>query len=904
MEDSSPLILTKLNVPRISGDLIPRPHLIKKLTDGLDRKLSLVCAPAGYGKTTLISQWLADSSRPVVWLALDENDNDLGVFLGYFMAAVQSKYQIFDHATLDLLKAPQLPPLDQIITTLINELTELGESILLVLDDYHTIVDTEVHQFIKAIVAYMPPQMHLVLVSRRDFPFPLVRLRIGREISEIRVRELRFDYEETKAYLEQTTGMEIDGETVALLEKRTEGWIAALRLAAITIRNEPDYTSFALSFKGSHWDLLNYLVNEVLSKQPENVQDYLLKTSILDRFNAPLSEAVTRYSTDQCQEIIKELEQSNLFITPLDNEHVWYRYHHLFREMLNHHLKAMVLEKDIKSIQVIASTWFAANGFVAEAIKHALAAGEDKLAAQWVKDCRHDLLNREDWPTLERYLNQLPDEVVQRQPALLLAKAWVLDLRAEFEDFPSLLQQAEELLSTDVSAEAKDEVQGLFGELDALWSIILCWSDEGHKALPHALRAVEKIPGKHAFARSMAMLFLALAYQISGQAMAAAGVLSKSLTESSDLPDAIIARLLIGQIFVQMLEGNWYQAAQSLDQLLEISDSSGLLVSSVNAHWFLGRISYEWNDLEAARQHFVLVSERRYWGHYIMVHDSMLNLAMIYQIQGKRTKVKDTLADLRKFAMESKILGRMSDIDSFEARLAALQGDLQIAISWAEMAPSDIPTATNVYIELPIVTKARILISQGTNASLQEAVQLLQALLTRAESTHNQYRQIATLVNLVLAYQAQGQIDDALEALERSLRLAEPGGLIRTFVDMGPQMSRMLRQLARQGVAVHYIKRILATFPESDTRQASLYDDPAHLVREASKTILVEPLTRRESEILLQMSSRRSNKEIADNLTISILTVKKHTGNIYQKLGVKKRGEAVDKAKALGILPT
>lgn len=410
-KESLTLINTKFIIPRVSSDLVLRSHLIERLNDGLNRKLTLVCAPAGYGKTTLLSQWLADSSHPVAWLSLDENDNNLVVFLSYFVTAIQRIFPETGQATLNLLEAPQKPPLEHITSTLINELAEQGEPFLLVLDDYHTISDAEVHQLMEALITYMPPEMHLVLASRKDFPLPLVRLRIGREMTEIRVKELRFTSAETKVYLEQTTEMELSRETVAILEERTEGWIAALHLAAIAMRGEADHERFARSFKGSHRELMNYLVSEVLSQQSENVQAFLLQTSILSRLCAQLGGAVIGDSANQSQEIIERLEQANLFIVPLDDERGWYRYHHLFREMLNLRLQAQMSQEAIAALHNSASVWLSQHGFIDEAIRHALAAENVSGAIELIDHHRHDLLNQSNWRILERWLSLLPDQV-------------------------------------------------------------------------------------------------------------------------------------------------------------------------------------------------------------------------------------------------------------------------------------------------------------------------------------------------------------------------------------------------------------------------------------------------------------------------------------------------------------
>jgi LuxR family maltose regulon positive regulatory protein len=709
---------------------------------------------------------------------------------------------------------------------------------------------------------------------------------VHRQLTEIRTPDLCFSQEEVKAYLEQALGEKQSSETAALLEEKTEGWIAGLRLAALSMRRTHDPAAFVKTFKGIHHNVMDFLVDEVLSSQPQAMQDFLLQTSLLDRFCVPLCEAVTDHSLERSQDPLEEIERQNLFLVPLDYERGWYRYHHLFQDLLRRRLQDRLSREEVATLHSKASTWLAGNGFTGEALRHALAAGDVEGAARLVEENRHDVLNREDWATLERWLNLLPEETIQERPALLLARAWVLDMRNQIAGIPPLLQEAEACLSADPDVWA-EFARGLQGEIDALWSIVLAWDGQGKQALERAQNALGRLPPAYAFARSFAMLILALAYQMTGQTGTALRTLSDFLAEAG-LPNTVIVRMLIGQAYVHIRAGNLYQATQVLQRLKQVADEARLTVSTVIAIWLLGRISYEWNRLETAGEHFAAVFELRYGGNYGMVCDSTMSLALTYMAQGKPDKSEETLAALRKFALEIGIMEKLHVLDSFEARLALLRGDLQPAIHWAETIPVDMPTGyTFVWLEPPVVTKARVLIAQGTEPSLREAVRLLQEVLTLAESMHR------------LAYQAQGQTDDALQALERSVKLAQPGGFIRTFVDLDPAVAKLLYQLSQRGVAPEYIGRILAAFPETpDTGEAG-----QKWSGKVPQAQLIEPLTEREElEVLVLLEEGLSNKEIAKKLVITTRTVKKHTSNIYQKLGVHNRGKAVTKGKALGIL--
>jgi LuxR family maltose regulon positive regulatory protein len=425
MKYTTPLIQTKLNIPRISGDLITRSHLIERLNNGFNRKLTLVSAPAGSGKTTLLSQWLDDCPHPVAWLSLDENDNNLVVFLSYFVAAVQRIFPEAGQATLNLLDAHQKPPLDYITGTLINELTELGEPFLLVLDDYHAISDAQVHQLMDALIKYLPFEIHLVLASRTQPLLPLARLRAGGEITEIRDSDLRFNQAEIRTCLSTHVKMDLSEDTIKLLEEHSEGWVSALQLAAVSMRSETDIIAFTKQFKGTHRDIADYLVTEVLDHQPPQIQDFLLRTSILDRFCVPLCDALLGDGTSHSRSVLDYLESANLFLVPLDYEGTWYRYHHLFKDMLHQRLRAKTSDDNINALHCGASAWYAAHNYMEDALRHSLIAEDVDGAVKMIEAHRVDLLNKKRWRMLERWLNMLPDGTVQLRPALFLTRAWV-----------------------------------------------------------------------------------------------------------------------------------------------------------------------------------------------------------------------------------------------------------------------------------------------------------------------------------------------------------------------------------------------------------------------------------------------------------------------------------------------
>ncbi|MCK4898237.1 MAG: hypothetical protein KAS38_05645, partial [Anaerolineales bacterium] len=684
-----------------------------------------------------------------------------------------------------------------------------------------------------------------------------------------------------------------DHNAVSSLTKSAEGWITGLRLAALSVRGQEDLKASVGILEGrSTFYVREYLFNEVLSRQTQDIQDFLLQTSILDRFCSELCDAVIGDSTSHI--LLEKLARPNLFLIHLDMEHKWHRYHHLFRDLLRHRVNRTYSQEGIHELHRRASAWFEKNCMIEEALNHAMAAEDMDGAAQLIETSRNKLLNAEDWFTLERWLNRLPDELVRERPALLLARAWTLELRYQITMIPPILQQVETLLSAEDADWTGSQEQDARGEIDALKSLIYYSNDEGARALESALAALERIPVAHTFARSIAIIIMALAYHSTGQPKMALRKLKTFLAETHS--ETIIARVLIGQIYIHMLQGDSYQAEHILNQLQSVTDNARLPVSKIVAHWLLGRINYERNYLDEAIKHFSVVFELRYSAQFIMVHDSMLALAMIEHAQGLPNGAS-ALADLRKFSHERGIAGKLHEIDSVEARLALQSGNEGLAIQWAQSIPSDIPSFMWFFLEIPIISKAQTLIAQGTDSSLQEATQLLKELLAYTKAMYNTYQEIRILACLALAYQAQGQTKDAQDALEHSLRLAQPGGFIRTYVDLGPKIAGLLKQFADRGFESDYILQILAAF--SGQPQIGGKQRPGKAL---TKDDLIEPLTRRERQVLVFLGKWLSDNEIAQKLVISPRTVKKHNSNIYAKLGVKNRMQAVEKAKDLDIL--
>jgi LuxR family maltose regulon positive regulatory protein len=528
-----PLIHTKLQRPRLSEGLVPRRRLLDRLNAGLDQKLTLISAQAGAGKTTLLAQWLEECPQPSAWLSLDEHDNDLMVFVSYLIGAVRTVFPDACERTFDLLKAPQFPPPRVITTSLVNDLDDLGavpsqkgsrslvtskKSLILVLDDYQTITEPAIHGLLSDLIKYLPHRIHLVLASRSDPPLPIAKLQARGEMTHLRFLDLRFTPEEAHSFLQTAVGSEVSIETAALLEEKSEGWITGLKLAALSMRMQSANESFVGRFKGaSNPMLIRYFVSEVIAKHSPTIQKFALCISILNRFCAPLCEALTDISATESQEIIEWKVRANLFLVPLDGESKWYRYHHLFRDLLRQKLEHQRSSEEIATLHIRASKWFNQNGFVEEAINHALSAGDMDQVAQLVEGHYHEELDRESWRVLKRWLDLFPRQLIEKRVRLLITEAWVFGFFHKFDEVAANLEQIKAILDQGAPDLSEEEAIVLSGEIATLWSIVHYWMGQGQLSLENAIRAIDVTPPEHAFVLGNARCYLICAHQLLGQ---------------------------------------------------------------------------------------------------------------------------------------------------------------------------------------------------------------------------------------------------------------------------------------------------------------------------------------------------------------------------------------------------
>jgi len=910
--DTFPLIRTKLYRPRITGDLVSRPRLLERLDHRRDRPLTLVVAPAGYGKTTLVTSWLATCDWPNAWLSLSEDDNDFALFLSYFLAAIQSMFPDSLEETLAMLSAPNLPLLDVLARSLINELDQIERPFILVLDDYHSIQNMDVHQLLTELFRYPPRALHLVLASRSDPPLPLTTLRARGQATEIRTQALRFTEVETATYLQQM-GISADEGTVQALVKRVEGWATGIRLAVLSSRHRGSEDLARAHVESSVFYITNYLVAEVVEGQPPFIQDHLLATSILERFCAPLCEAVSFGQAERVpgadesglsgQAYLDWLEASDLFVVALDDKHEWYRYHHLFQQLLRNQLQHRCEPDEITAIHARASAWYAQNDLIDEALSHALDAGDDLGAAQLVERNSRPRLNEDRWHVVERWMAKLPDAILQQRPQLLIAKAWVAYYHLALRTIPPLLEALETMMDDDAIA------QPSWGEVDFFWGHHWYWQGQSARSLDLLGRALERIPEAYHAARGEAELWWGLASQMSGQRTEAVQKLNSILYCEQPPPPVRQTKLLGSLTFIHMLSGELTKAAQVIPQIRDIATKSNNAYVKAWVSYLQAYVAYFQNELGQAAHYFAQAVEGRYVLYTRAAIDSLVGLTVTYQAMQQPDKASATMNLLLEYAQQTSGPTSVAIAHSCRARLSLLQGDLVSAIRWLQT--DDLTTDAGVmfyWLEVPHITQCRVLVAEGSAASLQEAEGKLQNYEQANEIWHNTRQLIDILLLQALGYQRQEQTEKALAVLERAVTLALPGGWIRPFVELGPTMAGLLKELRRQGVAPAYVTQILTTFPTEDDVDAGIRrktePEPSSPPAGDATGGLVEPLTNREMEVLELMAQRMTNKEIAAQLVVSVGTVKNHAYKINQKLNVRGRRQAVAKATSLGILST
>jgi LuxR family transcriptional regulator, maltose regulon positive regulatory protein len=910
-EAFSTLLHTKLHRPRVSSDLILRARLLDQLDEGINRWLTLVCAPAGFGKTTLVSSWIMNLSSksepiPVAWLSLDRDDSEVVRFTQYFIAALRTMFAGACAETLQLLSGSQLVSLESVSATLSNDILQIPERFVLVLDDYQVIQGEAIPNLLTSLLQHWPQPLHLVLISRNNPPLPLPRLRANGLLTEIRSNDLRFDKAETAAFLNRQLKTLLTDHVIKVISERVEGWIGALRLATLSLHSATDVHHRIINMAGSEGNIADYLTDEVLDHQLPVIQTFLKKTSILDSFCSPLCEAVIgdldpAWNVQAC---IVWLESEDLFIISMDDKKYWYRFHHLFLELLRQRARDEFGPEQIANLHRRAAVWYAQHGMPDQALHHSLESGDLDLLAQLLADHLRDMLNREDRPALERWLNLVPKEVIQKRPELLLFKAWVYQFSWQLDALGKEIQQVEALLAAHQGSPLSEGIrQTLQAQIAVLKAQLAYFNHQPEIAQSYCDEALVSAPESWPILRGGAMLFLGLSMLATGEGQGAERLLLDRYEALEDRTNGYALRLLQCLCFIYLTHADLDQLYQTARVMLLLAEAGGLVVMQGWAHYFQGIALYQWNDLEAAADHFNYLSNHPYTTQALTAREGITGRALIHHTRGESAEAWRMVDLLSQINLE-RMGAEAEQTRSLRARLKMMEGDLESALRWADgylTLPSYEPIR---WIETPGLTRARILIKRKQPGDFLKAHQVLDALADSAERSYNTLLKMEIMAMRALVFQAEDNSTDALAALQQAVDLARPGGFLRVFVDSGPEMLKLVSQLARRDHFAAYLQKIRNAFPDSDDSGES-GEAIAESMRLSSDNLIttwVEPLTTREREVLIYLRKPTSIKEIAVDLSISYATIKRHTINIYGKLGVNSRWDAVTKAIELGLL--
>jgi len=905
------LLKTKLFIPRPRHKTLARPALIRLLNAGLNSSLILLSAQAGAGKTTLLVEWLAQIKLAAVWLSLDENDNEVNRFLAYFVTAIQSVRPGFGEAIAAAARSPQPPPAETILAWLVNELVE-QEELVIVLDDYHAIKLETVHAAVNFLIDHLPPQIHLVIATRSDPPLGLSRLRSRLLLTEVRLAQLRFSHSEAAEFLTQVMGLNLPDDMVAVLEKRTEGWIAGLQLAGLSLRGASNPDGFVQAFSGSHQYILDYLIDEVLQRQPPEIQAFLLRTSILNRLSASLCDALSEPAQDSYSsaDSLAYLERNNLFLVPLDDERRWFRYHHLFADLLRHQLERYPAGQ-VDQLHRRASRWFEQQDLVPEALWHAVRAGDRDRAAGLIEARAADLLLQGYILKIGEWLSALPEDLVRARPWLSLYQAWYLVMTGEARPVETYLAAVERCLTVESS-----ESQVLRENVAAIRAFMAGKTLDAPKAVEAARAALATIREENVFLRATAYYNLGVSSLMINDLASACPALKESGRLGAASHNLNMAVPSLALLSVQeMALGHLHQAEKTLHEALQLAvgPDGQRLPLSMRPLAALSELHYEWNHLDLARQFAQEgCSQEGGWGNTAAAAQAYLALCQVCLAQGDLSAAQ-TACDK---ADEIIRLYHLPDWHEMSAKRCRVrlwlhpgEGNLAAALRWAEEQQEALKANEPLpYLrETGNIAVARVLVAAGRE---EAALGLLDRLHASAQDGGRVSALIQILVLQALAQHGLGGNKAALKTLDQALALAEPEEHVRAIIDEGARVAGLLvetvvqRQTAHLGYAIRLLSAMGYTAnPHSHIVLLSTAPTAWPAFAPARPTgSLVEPLTDRELEVLGCLAQGMTNSEIASHLVVAVSTVKRHINHIFAKLGVTSRANALIAARELGLL--
>jgi LuxR family maltose regulon positive regulatory protein len=906
-----PLLSTKLYIPSLRADRVPRPRLIKQLDTGLSKKLTLVSAPAGFGKSTILSDWATNTETDIqlAWLSLDERDSDLARFLSYFIAALQTIDANLGSGLQAALQTHGEMNPEIVLTNLLNEIAQLKDDVVLILDDYHVIESRPIDQAITFLLEHIPPQFHLVISSRIDPTLPLPRLRASDQMTEIRVDDLRFTSDEAVDFLNQAMSFNLTNDDLAALNERTEGWIAGLQLAALSMRGSEDIHEFIRSFTGSNRYILDYLGEEVLTHQPQPIEEFLLRTSILNRLSGPLCDAVCfdkdeKPSDFNSREILESLEATNLFIVPLDHERQWYRYHQLFADLLQYQLKRHQPDM-IPTLHRRASEWYENQGIIGEAVFHALAGGAIDKAADLIESNAMTVIAAGEVYTITKWLDQLPEDLIRSKSGLCLAQAWKFYITGQIDKTNQWLDILETQLEFATGSNlreidvAKLNNRDIWEAMATIRSTIYAWQGKAQPAIEFSRWALEEIPDGNQNYRCILEWNLAFASRLVGNVIAAEKAYLSAIETGHEVGNTLtVLNAIVGLGQLYNVLGQLSKAEKTFLRVFQLGDQYRMPYSVAlgSANIGLANVLCQKNKLEAAIEHLKQgfeIAEK--WGVLDLVK-AYLCQYRINMAQGDLEAALKTIEKAIDLANDLEQDFRGGVARALRTRVWLVQGEIEKADHWAlNVFEYDLNNLGELN-EIGGITLARVLLAQG---KFSESLDLLNKLLSNAQTVQRMGHVIEIRILQALTWQERNDSEQALTFLGEALNMAEPFGFIQIFINEGSAMETLLKKLLADQqtktkaaiVSNAYIHKLLSAF---HTKTQAEFRSPSD--------DLVEGLTPRELEILQLLALGLSNREISERLFLAINTVKGYNRGIFGKLGVQNRTEAANKARELNLL--
>ena len=907
------IIKTKTNIPAIRRSLVSRKRLLALFSNGIKqgRILTLISAPAGFGKTTLVSEWININNLPSAWISLDEGDNDPVRFLTYLVAALQTLISGVGDGVVAALQSSQPVSPEELLTSLLNELASTEDDFILVLDDLHAVDSAKVDDLLGSLVEHMPPAMHLVITTREDPALPLARLRVRNQLTEIRAADLRFTESEAADFLNQVMGLNLSAENIAMLEKRTEGWIAGLQLAALSMQGHAsrDTTEFIRTFSGENQFVLNYLLEEVLKKQPEALQGFLLSTSILNRLNGLLCDALLLNENSSAQGMLETLEHDNSFVIPLDNERRWYRYHHLFRDLLRQRLSQKHSKDEIANMHIRASEWFEREGDISEAFQHAISAADFDRAARLLESTWLAMDESFQTGTWLEWAEQLPLSVRRVRPVLLTQIGLCYMDTGNVEASESRLRDAERCLELPRNEMIVVENEQ-FRTLPARIAFARAYNAQAQNHFADVVKyietALEIIPPDDQYMQAQASSILSTAYWAGGELDKAFALMSGWVDAAQQAGNFVFAvAASFGKADILITQGRLRDAMLVYRTALELASAHAAENFTAHHHLGLGLLYHEIGDDEHAAQHLQKGFEL---GRQATIVDWMyrknLAQAQLKEAEGDLKAALDFLDETKRFYVRTPI-PNLRPIDAMKTQIHLKQGHLVKAQEWAKKCNISLKDAPDHLHEYERLTLAKIALAEYQNdhneQHIQDVLRALDGQLLLAKEQNRSRSQIDILILQAYALHAKGDLAKAASSLEQALSRAEPESYLRLFLNEGAALRALILGLRllieKSGHSLHdYIEKLLAAFSQSAQAQGSI----SNIQHPTSE--LIDPLSDRELEVLRLIAQGLSNNEICEKLFVALSTVKGHNLRIFSKLQAKSRTEAVARARELSLL--